>query len=160
MAHNNIILPPEFSGEGQLILFTRYGDPRATGFENKWITDWKVEDEFPWFPIHALRIHKHFRSQLRDAFRELELLDLHTEIKSIHDCYTVRDTRSAELNQSPVLSVHSWGAALDINADDNPIGSKGTWSDTFLSVMDKYKVFCGQNWSGRKDPMHFAMVNG
>jgi hypothetical protein len=59
-----------------------------------------------------------------------------------------------------VLSVHSWGAALDLNAEENPLGSNGKWSDDFISVMHQNGIYCGQLWDGRKDPMHFSMVNG
>jgi hypothetical protein len=26
--------------------------------------------------------------------------------------------------------------------------------------MEQCDIICGQNWTGRKDPKHFAMVNG
>jgi len=44
---NEIKLPPAFSGPGQLVLFTRYGDPRGAGWENKWITQWRVQQTHP-----------------------------------------------------------------------------------------------------------------
>jgi hypothetical protein len=150
-----IVLPPEFSGPAQLVLFTRYGDPREPGWENKWITNWRADQLHPWFPKHELKIHKHFWPMLRDAFLELESLGLHTEIKSVDSCHEL-----VPVHQGPVLSVHSWGAAIDFNKADNPTGSLGKWSDDFISTMSRHGIYCGQNWQGIKDPMHFAMVDG
>ena len=152
---NELTLPPAFSGPAQLVLYTRYDDPRLPGWENKWITNWHVQQLHPWFPQQEVRIHKHFWPLLQDAFLELEKLGLYTEIKTFDGCHEL-----ASLPGSPVLSVHSWGAALDLNAADNPHGSLGTWSSEFIKVMEKNGIHCGQNWTGNKDPMHFAMVDG
>jgi hypothetical protein len=152
----DIVLPPEFSGAGQLILYTRYGDPRELGWENKWITTWNVQEAFPWFPQKKLAVHKHFQPVLEAAFKELTDLDLHKEIKSVGDCYNLRNATGS--NQ--VLSVHSWGAGIDFNLEENPVGAEGAWSKQFIEVMEKHKIHCGQCWTGRKEPKHFAMVNG
>ena len=151
---NEIVLPPEFSGPAPLVLYTRYGDPRVPGWENKWITTWKPQLMHPWFPAEEVRIHKHFWPLLQDAFVQLEGLGLHREIISYHCGYHM-----AHIHESPVLSVHSWGAAIDMNADENPTGSIGRWSKEFLEVMTTNGIYCGQNWHN-KDPMHFAMVDG
>lgn len=152
---NDLILPPAFSGPAQLILFTRYDDPRTPGWEAKWLTNWHVQVLHPWFPKEEIIIHKHFWPLLHDAFTALENAGLHTEIKTSNCCHKV-----VHLHDSPVLSVHSWGAAIDLNADDNPIGSIGTWSEDFIKVMVQNGIYCGQNWDGSREPMHFAMVNG
>ena len=153
---NDIILPPAFSGPAQLVLFTRYDDPRTPGWESKWLTNWHVQQLHPWFPEEEIKnIHKHFWPILNDAFLELEKLGLHKEIKTYHCCYKL-----VHLHESPVLSVHSWGAAIDLNAEDNPVGTAGAWSEDFIKVMLKNGIYCGQNWTGSTEPMHFAMVNG
>jgi hypothetical protein len=138
------------------LLFTRYGDPRDAGFEQKWITEWFVQEKFPWFPKREMVIHKHFRPLLEQAFRDLAVLGLQDEIKTFDKAYNRRYIRGSKA----VLSVHSWGAAIDLNARENPLGSTGNWSREFIEVMVNNHIFCGQNWIGRKDPMHFAMVNG
>lgn len=153
---NDIILPPEFSGAGQFILFTRYGDPRELGWQNKWITEWDVQADHAWFPEKQLLIHKHFKPILHTALSKLEEAGLHEEIASCSCCFEIRPVRGG----GAVLSVHSWGAAIDLNIDDNPIGGNGSWSDAFISTMEGSHVYCGQKWEGRKEPMHFAMVNG
>lgn len=151
----NLKLPPAFSGPAQLVLFTRYDDPRTAGWEHKWITTWHVRQLHPWFPVEDIKIHKHFLPMLQAAFLELEKLGLHTEIKTVHTSF-----KTQYLQDSPVLSVHSWGAAIDLNALDNPMGTIGRWSREFMDVMMKNGIHCGQNWTGVKEPMHFAMVDG
>ena len=153
---DEITIPLEFSGEGQLLLYTRYGDPGTAGWENKWLTEWKVQDDFSWYPIPQLTIHKHFKPILQKALAALERANLHTDIREAGVCYEVRCIKGSE----SVLSVHSWGAAVDFNMAENPLGSRGRWSDEFLNVMEANEICCGQRWSGRKDPAHFSMVNG
>jgi hypothetical protein len=151
----DIKLPPAFAGPAQLVLFTRYDDPRSPGWDNKWIVKWHVQQLHPWFPSEEITIHKHFWPLLHDAFTELEQLGLQNEIRTAHACHKVD-----YLHYSPVLSVHSWGAAIDLNAQDNPMGTTGTWSEAFLGVMARNGIYCGQKWTGLKEPMHFAMVDG
>lgn len=155
MFTDDLRVPPAFSGPAQLILYTRYDDPRQAGWENKWLTTWHVQVTHPWFPVYEITIHKHFWPLLHDAFTELENRGLQSEIKTFHCGH-----RIAYMHESPVLSVHSWGAAIDLNADENPAGTMGQWSDGFLEVMKRNGIFCGQHWTGNKDPMHFAMVDG
>ena len=152
---NDLRLPVAFSGPAQLILYTRYGDPRQPGWRNKWIHKWQVQQLHPWFPVKEIEMHKHFWPLLQDAFLELEKSGLHTEI---HSCQS--PGKLVYVHGGPVLSVHSWGAAIDLNPEDNPTGTEGKWSQEFIKVFSKHGIFCGQNWTGIKEPMHFAMVNG
>ena len=149
-------LPTAFSGPAQLKLYTRYGDPRASGYEQKWLTFWEIKEEFPWFPKKNISVHKHFKALLEAAFKELQLSNLFSEIKSFDGGHKVRMLRGSK----GVMSLHSWGAAIDMNASENPLGGAGNWSAAFIEVMEKHGICCGQSWNGRKDPMHFAMANG
>lgn len=149
-------VPLAFSGQGQLLLYTRYGDPRDAGFEQKWMMTWEIKEQFPWFPKSQLYIHKHFQPILEAAFKEILVLNLQDEIKTCDDDFNIRMVRGSD----SVLSTHAWGVAIDMNAKDNPLASNGKWSQAFLDVMEKHQICCGQNWNGRKDPMHFSMVNG
>jgi hypothetical protein len=153
---NDIVLPVEFSGDAQFILFNRYGDPRDTGWDNKWLTTWHVREAFSWFPQPLMLIHKHFWPLLASAFEDLQRSGLHKEIATFDGCYELRTITGGD----KVLSTHCWGASIDLNALDNPIGSRGNWSLEFIEVMQQNNIFCGQVWDGRKDPMHFSMVNG
>lgn len=152
----NLNVPPAFSGQGQLVLYTRYGDPREPGFEQKWMTIWELKNDFPWFPKKRIYIHKHFQPMLEAAFKEMSMLNLFSEIQTYDGCFNIRMVRGSR----SVLSTHAWGAAIDLNAKENPLAGTGQWSAAFIAVMEKHGICCGQSWNGRKDPMHFAMVNG
>ena len=140
----------------QEILTQRYGKPTAAGFETKWMETWKVQAEFAWFPNKAIYIHKDFRAKLQLAFAALQQNNLHKEIKTCEGAFNIRLVRGSK----SVYSIHSWGCAIDLNAKDNPLASSGKWSPAFINTMEISGIFCGQQWIGRKDPMHFALVNG
>jgi hypothetical protein len=142
------------TAQEQLVL--KYGNPSDPLFEQKWMTAWNIKADFKWFPKKTIYIHKDFKDLLLPAFQKLEQLNLHTEIKSFDGCFNIRLVRGSKR----VYSIHSWGCAIDLNALDNPLASEGKWSKAFIEVMVNATIYCGQNWIGRKDPMHFAIVNG
>lgn len=87
---------------------------------------------------------------LREVFGALIGAGLHLELKTFDGCFNVRPVRGVP----NVMSVHSWGLALDFNAKDNPLGGESTWSPDFVQVWKD----AGFVWGGdfkRKDPMHF-----
>lgn len=152
----DIELPVAFSGPAQFVMYARYGDPRVAGWEHRWLMVWHAQELFPWFPSEFVRLHKHFKPLLEGAFHELTVTGHYREIHSCDCCYQQRAVRGSD----SVLSLHSWGAALDMNAVMNPLGSIGCWTEDFLQIMTNNGIYCGQNWTGRKDPMHFAMIDG
>ena len=153
---NTTEIPTAFSAPAQHDLYIRYGDPRSPGWEAQWMLLWAVRELFPWFPKEQIYLHRDFQPLLAAAFTALAANGCYREIKSFDGCFNIRHVRGGY----SVLSIHSWGAALDMNARDNPIATKGKWSKAFIDTMQEYQIFCGQRWHGRKDPMHFAMVNG
>jgi hypothetical protein len=150
------IIPREYAGLSQMLLFQKYGDPRLKGWGKKWMVMWKVQNFFRWFPEPEICIHKDFQPCLFNAFKTLQFLGLYREIKTCDEAFNIRFINGSD----SVLSVHSWGVAIDLNADHNPLGSEGSWSNAFIEVMHQNQIFCGQSWIGRKDPMHFSIVNG
>lgn len=145
-----------FAAPAQTELYNRYGDPREQGWEEKWMILWNLQQQFPWFPKKTIYIHKDFKHLLQHAFADLYRQGLHTEIRTCDGCFNIRHVRGGY----SVLSVHSWGAGMDLNARENPIGTQGQWSTAFIETMKRHHIYCGQEWTGRKDPMHFALVNG
>ena len=139
---HDIELPMEFAAPAQFILYTRYGDPRQCGWENKWITTWHIQERFPWFPVKNIEIHKHFKTMLENAFTDLVLYDLYKEIKTFEGCFKLRNVKGS----NTVLSLHAWGAAIDLNGKENPHGAVGRWSEAFIHIMSANGIFCGQNW--------------
>lgn len=64
-------------------------------------------------------------------------------------CYNDRSVRGAQ-----TLSMHARAAALDFNADKWPLRSEGRWPDEYARpwIIEGWRL--GENYLGRKDPMH------
>jgi hypothetical protein len=52
-------------------------------------------------------------------------------------------------------SNHSWGLAVDINAQDFPLGSTKRLPQWIVDLWKAHGFDYGGDWSSRKDPMHF-----
>ncbi len=145
-----------FGAPAQQQLYTRYGDPRAEGWEARWMERWPIREEFPWFPEGRLYLHRDFKPLLQTAFAALEEKGLHGEIRSCEGCFGIRYVAGPY----SVLSVHSWGAAIDLNASGAGTEAPLRWSNNFLDTMLRARIFCGSLWRACPDPSHFSMVGG
>jgi len=114
-----------------------------------------VVDDLPGWP-HRLRLNGKVLEPLRLALGRC--IDLHDGYV-IHalGCFCPRYKRG----NSGEISVHSWAAAVDINADTNPRGFPmakdipNSWVDIFEG--------CGFTWGGdfpTPDPMHMQWASG
>lgn len=53
-------------------------------------------------------------------------------------------------------STHSYGIAIDMDPEHNPLGStKTTFPAWYIAIWNKHGFFWGGDFKGRKDPMHF-----
>lgn len=68
-------------------------------------------------------------------------------------CWSPRYIRSST-GVPAGISRHAWGAAVDINAPTNPIGSAGTQDQRLVEVMQDWGFTWGGDWLV-PDPMHF-----
>lgn len=80
-----------------------------------------------------------------------------SELKTWDGCFNIRPMRGTELN--PVWSLHSWGIAIDINAFENSLGTKGKMSKGMVECFTDAGFKWGGNFKNRKDPMHFELEN-
>jgi D-alanyl-D-alanine carboxypeptidase-like protein len=88
------------------------------------------------------------------AMRELQRAGLGTLVRSFGGCYV---PRTIERVPTAPLSHHSWGAAVDINAPQNPYGAKPVQDPRLVAIMRAH----GFTWGGRwtvPDGMHFEFV--
>ncbi len=133
------------------MILKNYGDP-GHEYENKYMGTWHVAEKYPWFPVGSIYCNKEFMIQLDRAFHDLQVVGVHTEIKTFDGCYNIRNTRGTGL-----ISLHSWGMAIDLNASLEKLGQITThWSDKFIEIMREH-VYWGGDYKGRKDPMHFSL---
>ncbi|MDX6246040.1 MAG: hypothetical protein QOE76_3763 [Frankiales bacterium] len=66
-------------------------------------------------------------------------------------CFNPRITRFSDGGS---LSTHSWGIAVDINVDDNPLGAKPKQDPRLVSIMAAHGFTWGGRWL-RPDGAHF-----
>lgn len=147
-------------------LLAKYGNPldRET-FEPKWmknvfLPDWLL----PIFPINAFNsrpvtkiyMHRDFEAPFFKVMRELLDTGLIKELLTYDGCFVIRFQRG-----SKILSIHSWGLAIDFNAKWNPLGGKVNFSKAFLEVWRRNGWVCGADFgNGRQDGMHFEWTKG
>ena len=90
--------------------------------------------------------------------------DFHEWVEPIDDGqlddwgYAFRMTRGSE----KVLSNHSSGTAIDLNAIKHPLGKSNTFNqaqrNTITLLITKYGLAWGGNYKRRKDDMHFEIA--
>jgi hypothetical protein len=88
------------------------------------------------------------------AMADLRRKGLASLVRSFSGCYAAR---TVERVATAPLSHHSWGAAVDINAPQNPYGARPAQDPRLVAVMEAH----GFTWGGRwtvPDGMHFEFV--
>lgn len=104
-------------------LIARYGDPfkDQLAFEKKHMTLLNYPGDID-IAIPALGksvyCNRDFVEPYLKVLRLLMQRGLHKEIKSNDQCFNVRKIRGSET----LYSAHSWGLAIDLNPDQNPLG--------------------------------------
>jgi len=63
------------------------------------------------------------------------------------------------ISGSSSLSLHSWGAAIDIDPERNGLGAKGSIPAAVVKAFKDEGWAWGGEFKGRKDPMHFEAVD-
>ena len=104
------------------------------------------------------RFHAHHRlvGTFEAVFAELHRLGLQSEIMSwggIYHFRPIRGTRRA-------LSLHAFGAAIDLNAETNKPGTEGDMSPQVIEVFRHFGFVWGGDFGSRPDPMHFQYAKG
>lgn len=90
---------------------------------------------------------------IQNVFRDLIKESLIDQIYSFDGCFNIRTMKSNPNN----FSVHSWGFAVDINANTNAYGDDDyEMSDEIVRVFAKYGFESGVLWD-TPDGMHFQL---
>jgi hypothetical protein len=103
--------------------------------------------------IGRVTCHRKYVAELRAGLRAIVRAGLADQIKpeEYAGCYNAR-----HIGWDPTerLSSHAWGAAVDINAASNPLGSAPTIDRRIVRLLER----AGLNWGGDwlvPDGMHF-----
>ncbi len=104
------------------------------------------------FPISHIYCNVDFAPHLEAALRNVQERGLTHELKTFDGCYAVRDVRA----MPGTISCHSYAMAIDLNAFENKLGGKPTFSAEFVEAF----LDPGFIWGGhfkRVDGMHFTL---
>ena len=146
--------------------FAAYGDPSQAKFQGNWLIRHKLpEAVLPYFPpypgvpnVKAIYMNRFAAESLDAVLMELLKTGLIKELKTYNGCLNLRMKRGLK-----EYSIHSWGLALDFNAEQNPLGVKwgskpGMFSKAFLAVWQRHGWECGAFWT-RGDAQHFQYTS-
>lgn len=105
--------------------------------------------------LGEVRCHRVVAEMLAGAMTQLVELGLGHLVDpgGFAGCWNPRYIRVAAGTAAGV-SRHAWGAAVDLNAPDNPVGSAGTQDPRLVEVMAEWGFTWGGLWLV-PDPMHF-----
>jgi len=111
------------------------------------IADWRVP------VLGTVRCHRNILPQLYYAMREIQQRGLAPLIRSYDGCYVPRFQRLDDT----VLSAHTWGIAIDINASQIPQGEEPAMDPRVVSIMQRWGFAWGGNFD-IPDGMHFEFA--
>ena len=154
--------PPD--GFDEIVRF--YGDPRLFVREDgtldpAWERDHLqlVEIPFaltlawpPYTPVRKLRVHIKLAGPVWRVFHDILDAGLHTEVTEYGGAFNFRAQRGSAGRK---LSLHAFGAAVDLNPRTNRLGTTGDMHPGVVQLFEAH----GFEWGGRyrrPDPMHFS----
>ena len=147
-------------------LYRLYGDPAET---QKHMISWAVPGELCRGAIpKRIYCHHALVPMLIKVFSHLITRGHLDELKTWDGCYNHRPIRGYESRYKQLtiegnidaamdlLSIHSWGLAIDVNAATNGLGKDPTLSPEFVKCFTDAGFEWGGTWK-RKDGMHFQI---
>lgn len=155
----------------QAALKAFYGDPAKNEIEPQLVyiypkfQMWYTDDTGKRSLVTRIRFHKKCAAAFQAAFDEIWLAYNKDQsaidragLSEYNGGYEKRLVRGSTDNWSN----HAFGAAVDINAKQNPLGAtKGNMPQQAIDAFARQEMMWGGWYSGRKDLMHFeAMDNG
>jgi hypothetical protein len=129
-------------------------DPAFFRIDPAWIDENLITRSVPL--LGRLTCHRLFMADLLRAMREIERAGLGPSIHSTAGCFNARTVARVATNPP---SFHAYGAAVDINAPENPFGGTPTMDAPVVAIFEDL----GFNWGGRfliPDGMHFEYGGG
>ena len=148
--------------------YTKYGAPEAN---TRWLTIWRVPEDLQVGVIpRRIYCNKDMVEPLCEAFCNIKERGLSGQLITWDGCYNVRPVRGYEREYdalikadrqeeaAQLLSIHSWGAAIDINAFQNRLGQVPMMSPELVACFTDAGFDWGGHWQ-RPDGMHFQLAS-
>lgn len=105
-------------------------------------------------PVEHIFANIDMHKPMLDAFQLVIARGLTGELKTFDGCYNCRFVRGRD----GIMSIHSWGIALDLNAAENPLEAVPKWSPDFVDCWTSIGFSWGGNFK-RLDGMHFQLCS-
>lgn len=105
-------------------------------------------------------VHRNYRENFQGFINELEATGY-----NIHTLYgySNRTIKTPDGKDTGRKSYHAYGAAIDINPQQNPFTKSRLITDMPANISEiaaRYGIGWGGNWRSSKDPMHFSIAKG
>lgn len=150
-------------------ILTAYGDIHEYVREDGTLEPrWEVEKlafaqlPFPiplsWAPskrVTRMRVHRVLVTTFEKTFQDLADNGLWQHIHEYGGAFAFRLQRGS----GSKVSLHAFGAAVDLNPRTNPLGHHGDMPRTVVEVFERRGFVWGGNF-GRPDSMHFQFAAG
>jgi hypothetical protein len=125
--------------------------------DSSWMAQWIRTEDVP--QLGNVECNKAILPDLMAAMREItakglaKLVDTADFVRE-GGCFNPRVTRFSD---GGALSSHSWGIAVDLNVDVNPLGGKPHQDPRLVAIMASHGFTWGGHWL-RPDGAHFEWV--
>jgi hypothetical protein len=137
----------------------RFGLPKIDGkvnaeMQRNYMDVWHVpkhlRDQIPCLP-RRIFLNKQLQVPLEAALIQICNEGLAKEIKTWDGCFVIRKSRGLRS-----WSLHSWGIAVDVNAEENGLYMKPKMHPRVVEIFKANGFDWGGDWK-RKDGMHFQL---
>jgi hypothetical protein len=135
---------------GEFDAYPRTDDPVYLNMDHAWYETHIQTRNVPIF-TQPVTCNRAFFPALVGALKDVQAAGLASEIHTYSGCYAARTVARSSIAPP---SNHAYGAAIDINAPENPYGGTPTMDPRIVRIFEKW----GFIWGGRfliPDGMHF-----
>jgi hypothetical protein len=134
-----------------------FGSLDTPNFESRYIVAYTLPYPLYYGGVKVTRARSHYLivDNFLQAFEDIKKAGLEDQAKNYSGVYNKRLIKG-----SSKWSSHSWGIAIDLEAEKYPLGSSKRFPDAIIKIFQKAGFIYGGDFSTRKDPMHFQFCDG
>lgn len=139
-------------------IITTFGDLDDPNFERSNI----VSVTFPYAllyagkPVSRGRCHRLIVENIQKMFEDIRAAGYESQVKNYSGIYAKRSIRGRASHPSS----HSWGIAIDLEAEKYPLGSSKRFPPEIVQIFRQSGAFYGGDFRSRFDPMHCQWCQG
>ena len=139
-------------------IINTFGSLDTPNFESRYIQPFPLPYPllFSGTKVTRARCHYLLIDNFVKAFSDIQAAGLQAQVQNYSGIYNQRPIRG----QTAHPSAHSWGIAIDLEADKYPLGSSARFSPEVVKIFQNAGFFYGGDFLSRKDPMHFQFCKG